>query len=162
MGTVNSTDQKFWMRAALMVSNATGLRLDRWLVAATGFSFINHFYARAGGLNPRPCLLLTTRHHKTGVTRSVVLPYQRDAERILIVGSHGGRPTDAIWAKNLRLHRDCEVRLGWRSRASTAHEAKGVERDQVWKIVTRDGGYLAYESMAAPRVIPVFVLVEES
>ena len=36
----------------------------------------------------------------------------------------------------------------------------GAERDQVWKIVTQDGGYLGYEKLAAPRVIPVFVLVE--
>lgn len=160
MGTVNVTGRKFWLRAALRVSNPTGLRLDRWLVAATGFSFINHFYARAGGLTPRPCLLLTTRHHKTGAPRSIVLPYRRDADRILIVGSHGGRPTDAIWAKNLRVHPDCEVRLGWRSRASIAHQAMGVERDHVWKLVTEDGAYLGYEKMAAPRVIPVFVIVE--
>ncbi|MBW2388718.1 MAG: nitroreductase family deazaflavin-dependent oxidoreductase [Deltaproteobacteria bacterium] len=150
------------MRAALLVSNPTGLRLDRWLVAATGFSFVNQFYARAAGLTPRSCLLLTTRHHKTGATRSVVLPYQRDAGRILIVGSHGGRPTDAIWAMNLRVHPDCEVRLRLRSRASVAHEAMGDERDHVWKVVTENGAYLGYEKMAAPRVIPVFVLVAEA
>jgi hypothetical protein len=34
----------------------------------------------------------------------------------------------------------------------------GAERDHVWKIVNRDGGYLGYEKMAAPRVIPVFVI----
>jgi deazaflavin-dependent oxidoreductase (nitroreductase family) len=146
------------MRAALLVSNPTGLRLDRWLVAATGFSFVNQFYGRAAGLAPRPCLLLTTRHHETGVPRSVVLPYQRDGRRILVVGSHGGRPTDAIWAKNLRVHPDCEVRRRWRTQPSIAREAMGAERDHVWKIVTQDGGYLGYEKMAAPRVIPVFVI----
>jgi deazaflavin-dependent oxidoreductase (nitroreductase family) len=153
-------NRKRWMRAALFVSNPTGLRLDRWLVWATGFSFVNQFYGRAAGLTPRPCLLLATRHYRTGVRRRVVLPYQREADRILIIGSHGGRPNDAIWAKNLRVHPDCEVRLGWQSRATASHEAQGSERDQVWKIVTQDGGYLGYEKMAAPRVIPVFVLEE--
>ena len=84
------------MRLALMFSNPTGLRLDRALVAATGFSVINQFYSRAGGFKPRPCLLLRTQHYKTGALREVVLPYRRDGESWLVVGSHGGRPTDAV------------------------------------------------------------------
>ncbi len=152
--------RKLWMRAALMVSNPTGLRLDRWLVGATGFSFVNQFYARAGGFEPRACLLLTTRHHKTEAPRTIVLPYLRDGARFLIVGSHGGRPTDAIWAKNLRSHPDCDVRVDRRNMAATADEAVGEERDRVWGIVTQDGAYLGYQKMAAPRVIPVFALAE--
>lgn len=155
-----SSGRKLWMRAALLVSNPTGLRLDRWLVAATGYSFVNQFYGRAAGIAPKPCLLLTTRHHVRGTPRTVVLPYQRDGDRILVVGSHGGRPTDAIWAKNLRVHPKCEVRRCRRTREANAREAQGAEREHVWKIVTQDGGYLGYEKMAYPRVIPVFVLEE--
>ncbi len=148
------------MRAALLVSNPTGLRLDRWLVAATSFSFINQCYSRAGGFAPRPCLLLTTRHHKTGLPRTIVLPYCRDGHCFLVVGSHGGRPTDAIWAKNLRVHPEANVRLRWRQFSVAVHEASGGERDRVWAIVTADGAYLGYEKMAAPRVIPEFILSE--
>ena len=144
----------------MAVSNPTGLRIDRWLVGATGFSLINHFYARAAGLQPRPCLLLTTRHHKTGLARTVVLPFQRDGERWLVVGSHGGRPTDAIWAKNLRVHREVEIRVQRRRIPIDAQEAMGEARERVWKIVTVDGGYLQYQKAAHPRVIPVFVLGE--
>jgi deazaflavin-dependent oxidoreductase (nitroreductase family) len=150
--------RKLWMRAALLVSNPTGMRLDRWLVAATGFSLVNQFYSRAGGFPPRPCLLLTTRHHRTSERRAVVLPYYRRGDDYLVVGSHGGRPTDAIWAKNLRVHPDCRVRVGWRAIEASAHEAAGEERALVWSIVTTDGAYVGYEKMAAPRVIPVFVL----
>jgi len=159
---VSRNSRKRWMRAALLVSNPTGLRLDRWLVGATGFSFVNQFYARAGGFEPRPCLLLTTRHHKTGAPRTVVLPYLRDEDRFLIVGSHGGRPTDAIWAKNLRIHTDCQLRVDRRDIPAVAQEPIGDERDRVWSIVTRDGAYLGYQKMAAPRVIPVFVLARRA
>ena len=160
MGSVSRTVRRLWMRAALLVSNPTGLRLDRWLVAATGFSFINQCYARAGGFTPRPCLLLTTRHHETAAPRTIVLPYRRDGDRLLVVGSHGGRPTDAVWAKNLRVHPQVDVRVGWSRISVAAREASGEERDRVWGIVTADGAYLGYQKMAAPRMIPVFVLSE--
>lgn len=85
-----------------------------------------------------------------------------DRERFPIVGSHGGRPTDAIWAKSLRIHPDCDLRVHRRNMAATADEAVGDERDRVWGIVTADGAYLGYQKMAAPRVIPVFVLVQRA
>ena len=146
------------MRAARAVSNPLALAFHRALVHATGFSLVNQFYARAGGFAPRPCLLLTTRHHKTGQPRRVVLPFVRDGGDLLVVGSHGGRPTDAVWARNLRVHPDCVVRRGWRTRPATAREAQGEERERVWALVTDDGAYVGYAKMAAPRVIPVFVV----
>jgi deazaflavin-dependent oxidoreductase (nitroreductase family) len=155
---VSRRSRRLWIRLALAVSNPLGLRFDRALVAITGFSLINQFYARAGGFTPRPCLLLTTRHHRSGELRSVVLPYRRDGERWLVVGSHGGRPTDAVWARNLRAHPDVELRMGWRRISGTASEAKGDERERAWKIVTDDGAYVGYQKMASPRVIPVFAL----
>ena len=84
--------QKLWMRLALLFSNATGLRIDRAMVRATGFSLINQFYSRAGGFIPRACLLVTTKHHKTGALRTVVLPYRNDGDAWLIVGSHSSHP----------------------------------------------------------------------
>ena len=151
--------QQLWMRLALLFSNPAGLRIDRALVSATAFSLINQFYSRAGGFTPHPCLLLTTRHHKTGEPRSVVLPYRRDGHRWLVVGSHGGRPNDAVWAKNLRANPVAEIRMGRRRVPVTAYEAANEERSRVWNIVTDDGAYLAYERTAHPRVIPVFALV---
>ena len=154
--------RRFWARLAQWVSNSTCLRIDRWAVATTGFSFINHCYTRAGGFVPRPCLLLTTRHHCSGDLRTVVLPYRRAGDRWLVVGSHGGRATDAIWAKNLRVHTDVEIRVDRRRLPVTAIEATGAERERVWKIVTDDGAYLLSEMVAHPRTIPVFVLSERA
>ncbi len=154
--------RKLWMRVALFVSNPAGLRVDRWLVRATGFSFMNQFYSRAGGFRPRRCLLLRTRHHRTGKARTVVLPYTPDGEGWLVVGSHGGRPADAVWARNLRVNSDCAVRAGWRWAECVAEEAQHEERQRTWGIVTADGSYLGYEKLAAPRIIPVFVLCPQT
>lgn len=154
--------QRLWLGLALAFSNPAGLRFDRALVATTGFSLINQFYSRAGGFRPRPCLLLTTRHHAHGTKRSVVLPYRRDGERWLVVGSHGGRPTDAVWARNLRAHPEAEIRLGWRRIPVRAEEAVGDARTRDWALVTDDGAYRGYQRAAAPRVIPVFSLTRRA
>jgi|LWDU01.1.fsa_nt_gi deazaflavin-dependent oxidoreductase (nitroreductase family) len=150
--------RKLWMRLALAFSNSTGLRIDRALARTTGFSLINQFYSRAGGFTPRPCLLVTTRHHKTGARRTVVLPYRKDGDAWLVVGSHGGRPTDAIWAKNLRANPLVEIRVDRRDVQVEAIDTSGTERARVWEIVSDDGAYTAYAKSADPRVIPVFRL----
>jgi deazaflavin-dependent oxidoreductase (nitroreductase family) len=90
------------------------------------------------------------------------LPYRCDGEGWLVVGSHGGRPTDAIWAKNLRAHPEVELQIGWRRFPATAAEVSGDERERVWKIVTGDGAYIGYATIAHPRIIPVFALTRRS
>src|SRR5262245_62423277 len=93
---------KLYRRLIPVVSNPHGLALDRFLVRATGHSLVGRVYLRAGGYALRPHLLLTTIHWKSGALRTVVLPYSEDGERYLVVGSHGGRPTDPVWARNVR------------------------------------------------------------
>jgi deazaflavin-dependent oxidoreductase (nitroreductase family) len=142
-----------------LVSNPRGLALDRWLVRATGHSLVGRVYLRAGGYALRPHLLLTTIHWKSGALRTVVLPYSEDGARYLVVGSHGGRPTDPVWARNLRAHPEVWVRpRDRRWRFARAHVAQGEERDRLWRIITAEGAYRYYERMAHPRVIPVVVL----
>ena len=134
------------------------LAWDRRCVRLTNFSFVNRAFEEAGGTSHRPVLLLTTRHHRSDRARTIVLPFVADADRFVVVGSHGGRPTDAIWTQNLRAHPDVRVRVRFRWRNAHCHEARGEERERLWKIVTRDGAYLHYEKLAAPRVIPLMVL----
>ncbi|MBW2266989.1 MAG: nitroreductase family deazaflavin-dependent oxidoreductase [Deltaproteobacteria bacterium] len=133
------------------------LAWDRLCVRITGWSFVNRAFEEAAGMSSRPALLLTTRHHVNGRERTVVLPYYVDADRFVVVGSHGGRPTDAIWALNLRAHPDVRIRANHRWRDVRCHEAKGEERDGLWRRITADGAYLHYEKTAAPRIIPLMV-----
>ena len=152
------------------LSNPRGLAVDRWLVRLTGFSFMGRMYERAGGSTPRPHLLVETTHWKTGIRKTIVLPYQVIEDRYVVVGSHGGRPTDPIWALNLRAHPQVWVRpktsswvrpKGGARQFCQAHRARGAERELLWKVVSEGGAYLHYKKTAHPRVIPLFVLDPE-
>ncbi len=154
---------RFWQRMIPLFSHPTGLAIDRMLVRLFDRSLMGHMYHRAAGMPLRPHLLLRTIHWKTGRIRTVVLPYQESRgpggeERILVVGSHGGRPTDAIWSLNLRAHPEVWFRAGRRWRFGRAWIAQGAEREAVWKQVTAGGAYLFYEKPAHPRVIPAIVI----
>ena len=149
----------FYRRLIPWISNPRGLAVDRWLVRATGRSLMGHAYLRAGGFALRPHLLLETIHWRSGLRRTVVLPYQEDAGRLLVVGSHGGRPTDPIWVHNLRTHPEVWVRpRDRRWRFASAHVAKDAERQRLWEAITAEGAYRSYERAAHPRVIPVVVI----
>ncbi len=154
-----SEPSRFYRRLIPWISNPRGLAVDRWLVRATGRSLMGHAYLRAGGFALRPHLLLETIHWKSGVRRTVVLPYLEDGERFLVVGSHGGRPTDPIWVHNLRAHPEVWVRpRDRRWRFAHAHVAQGEERERLWSAITQEGAYRIYERAAHPRVIPVVVV----
>lgn len=147
-----------WKKAARRFAvEPRWLTWDRRCVRLTGFSFVNRAFEEAAGSARRPVLLLTTRHHRSDAERTVVLPYYEDADRFVVVGSHGGRPTDAIWAMNLRAHPEVRIRPGFRWLDVHCHEAKGEERKRLWKTITANGDYLHYAKTAAPREIPLMV-----
>ena len=153
------TPSHFWRRVIPWISHPTGLAVDRWLVRATGHSLMGRAYLRAGGYPVRPHLLLETQHWRSGTRRTVVLPYFEDEGRYLVVGSHGGRPTDPIWALNVRAHPAVWVRAADRRwRFARAHVARGDERARLWSRITADGSYLHYAKHARPREIPVVVI----
>ncbi len=154
---------RFWQRMIPFFSHPTGLAIDRLLMGVLDRSLMGHMYHRAAGMPLRPHLLLRTIHWKTGRIRTVVLPYQKSRdpggeERILVVGSHGGRPTDAIWSLNLRAHPQVWFRVERRWHFGRAHIAQGAERESVWKEITAEGAYRHYEKAAHPRIIPAVVI----
>lgn len=149
---------QFYRRLIPVFSNPWGLAIDRVLVRFTDWSLLTTIYRRAGGLPNWPSLLMTTIHWKTGQQRSVVLPYKRDADQMIIIGSHGGRPTDAIWSLNLRAHPIAWVRIRGRRFACHVRLAAGQERERLWAEVSQGGAYAHYAKTAYPREIPIFAL----
>jgi deazaflavin-dependent oxidoreductase (nitroreductase family) len=137
------------------------LDVDKLLFRMSNYSIINRIYSRAAGVAERPCLMLITSHWKTGLLRSVVLPFHQDDQRFVVIGSHGGRPTDPIWALNLRAHPHSWVRVDRHWRSCRAHVARAEEHQRLWKEISADGAYLHYEKLAHPRVIPLVVLEPE-
>ena len=154
---------RFWQRLIPFFSHPTGLAIDRALVRVFDRSLMGHMYHRAAGMPLRRHLLLRTIHWQTGAIRTVVLPFEKNVgpqgeERILVVGSHGGRPTDAIWSLNLRAHRQVWYRVERQWTFGHARIAQGAEREAIWREITAEGAYLYYEKIAHPRIVPAVVI----
>lgn len=152
-----SEPSPFYRRLIPLTLIPGALAVDKRLVRWLDFSLVNRIYSRAAGVRERPCLLMTTLHWKTRLPRTVVLPYHRIGDRFVVVGSLAGRPQDPVWASNVRVHPETWLRVGGRDLACRAHVAHGEERQQLWKEISADGGYRAYEKRAHPRILPVVV-----
>ncbi|HSK06901.1 MAG TPA: nitroreductase/quinone reductase family protein [Acidimicrobiia bacterium] len=101
---------------------------------------------------------LTTNGRRTGRPHEVVLYAWPDGDRLVVVGSYGGRPSDPDWAVNLRGDPRTVVRRGRRAVEHVAREVDGAERDRLWALVTaRFPLYETYQR-STDRLIPLFIL----
>ena len=105
-------------------------------------------------------IILTTTGRKTGQPRSVPIYAFEDGDRLVIVGSSGGDPTDPAWVGNLRAEPRATIKLGREERQVVAHEVpdEGPERDRLWQMVTEAFRYYATYQRKTTRLIPLFVL----
>jgi deazaflavin-dependent oxidoreductase (nitroreductase family) len=86
-----------------------------------------------GPFKGRDVLILTTKGAKSGETREAPLVYTRDGDRLVIVASKGGGPTNPAWFHNLRKHPEVIVeRLGDKFMAR-AHIVDGDEYERLYK-----------------------------
>ena len=136
-----------------------GLSVDRALMRVFNVSFMGRMFTRAGGYADRPHLILKTIHWNTGKIKSVVLPYVKDGNRYLVVGSHGGNAKDAVWCLNIRTHTStwiCVNRQWSFARATIlSHEQRSIGLT----LVNADGGYNHYMKMTQGiRQLPVVSL----
>ena len=101
---------------------------------------------------------LTTTGRKTGTVHEVTLYAYPDGDRLVVVGSYGGRPKDPDWAANLREASLVTVRQRGEEIEYRAEEVDGPDRDRLWKLVT--DAFPLYETYQGrtERLIPLFVL----
>ncbi|MCA1724096.1 MAG: nitroreductase family deazaflavin-dependent oxidoreductase [Thermomicrobia bacterium] len=92
----------------------------------------------------RSMLLLTTTGAKSGQPRTSPLVYTTDGDRIVIIASKGGAPTNPDWYRNLVAHPTATVELGTEKFQARATVIEGQERERL------------YDQQAAQ--IPVIVL----
>jgi deazaflavin-dependent oxidoreductase (nitroreductase family) len=103
-------------------------------------------------------LLLTTTGKKTGLARTVPLPFFRDGARYVLIGSFGGNPTNPAWVGNLTATPRVDVQVGARKFPALAQITQGAERERIWNQVTHDfPRYRVYQE-TTPRQIPVVVI----
>src|SRR5262245_35082225 len=103
-------------------------------------------------------LLLHTIGAKSGTTRVNPLVYTTDGDRLVIVASKGGAPTNPDWFYNLRANPIVTVEQGteqFRARATIADEP---ERTRLFgKMVAKMAGFAEYQRKTT-RQLPVVVL----
>lgn len=124
---------------------------------------IDEFRANAGQVggpfeNSR-LLLLTTTGARSGQPRTSILGYYPDSDRVLVVGSAGGRPKHPAWYHNLVAKPEVTIDLGIFTHPATAVVLRGAERDEVFaRLVEADPGWGEYQA-GTTRIIPVVALV---
>jgi len=157
MSSPRRKPSRFYQRLVPLTLIPGALVVDKLCMRLFSYSLVNRIYARASGMLERPCLSMTTLHWKTALPRTVVLPYQRFGDRLVVIGSLAGRPNDPVWATNVRAHPITWLRVGRRLFACRAHVAQGAERERLWKEISADGSYVHYAKSAHPRILPLVV-----
>ncbi len=105
-----------------------------------------------------PLLLLTSTGAKSGQPRVSPLAYVADGDRLAIIASKGGAPTNPDWYYNLLAHPIATIEVQdqrFQVRASVANPA---ERDRLYaRMVEQAPGFADYEKKTT-RKIPVVIL----
>lgn len=106
-----------------------------------------------------PVVLLHTVGAKTGRPHTVPLLVVPSQGGFIAVGSNFGRPKNPAWVHNVRAHPDVHASMRGFEAPVNVSELTGRARDSAFALATRRyPGWAQYVPMAAPRVIPVFVI----
>ena len=105
-----------------------------------------------------PLLLLTTTGAKSGKPFTTPLVYTKDGNRIVIIASKGGFPTNPAWFHNLKAHPTVTLELGKEKFQAKATITKDPERQRLFdaqaKVMPKFNEY----QKNTTRQIPVIVL----
>jgi deazaflavin-dependent oxidoreductase (nitroreductase family) len=120
---------------------------------------IESFRANGGKVQgPNSLLLLTTTGARSGQPRTNPVAYSTDGDRLVIVASKGGAPTNPDWYFNVVAHPTVTVELGSERFQARATVAEGEERDRLYAHHAElMPGFADYQDKTT-RKIPVIIL----
>jgi deazaflavin-dependent oxidoreductase (nitroreductase family) len=120
---------------------------------------IDTFRANGGRVPGRDSLLLlTTTGAKTGQPRTSPLAYSKDGDRVVVLASKQGMPTNPDWYHNLMANPVVTVELGGERFQARAIVAEGAERERLFAEHVRQlPGFGEYQHKTT-RQIPVITL----
>jgi len=125
-------------------------------------NLIEEFRANGGKVTgvfaDAPLLLLTMTGAKSGNKRTTPLVYGKDGDRIVIIASKGGAPTHPAWYHNVVANPMVTVELPGDTFEARASEAKGAERDRLYRQQADLMPNFDEYQKNTERVIPVIVL----
>src|SRR5215471_13537914 len=105
-----------------------------------------------------PILLLTTTGAKSGKSYTTPLAYSRDGDRLIVIASKGGAPSNPAWYHNLVANPITTVEVGADKYDARAVVAEGEERDRLFDAQAALMPNFADYQRATTRRIPVVVL----
>ena len=112
-------------------------------------------------------LLMTARGRKSGDAITTPLVYGREGNDLVVVASKGGAPMHPTWFGNIKANPEVEVEVAnaggterFKARASAVESR--VERDRLYKEMTKIWPAFADYQARTERLIPVVVLKRES
>jgi deazaflavin-dependent oxidoreductase (nitroreductase family) len=103
-------------------------------------------------------LLLTTTGARTGQQRTSIVAYTRDGDRIIVVASKSGAPTNPAWFANLRADPNVTIEMDKRVIKAHATVAEGAERDRLYAQHAAVHPQFKEYPSKTDRVIPVVIL----
>lgn len=123
---------------------------------------IDEFHANGGKVSGPfdniPLLLLTSIGAKSGQPRVMPLAYVTDNDRIIIVASKGGAPTNPDWYYNIVANPLVTVEIGSENFQAQATIAAEEERQRLYaQMVEKNPGFADYAKKTS-RLIPVIIL----
>ena len=123
---------------------------------------IEEFHANEGKVNgSNSLLLLRTTGARSGKQRVNPLAYTTDDERLVIIASKGGTPTNPDWYHNIVAHPDVTVEVGTETFEARATVVEGPERDELYaKQAAIMPNFAEYQAKTT-RTIPVIVLTRK-
>ena len=112
-----------------------------------------------GPFEGAPMVLITHTGAKTGAERTSPLVYSTDGEKVVIIASMGGAPTNPAWFHNIKANPHVGVEIGTESYSASAEILMdGDERQRLFdQHAALMPNFAAYQEKT-DRVIPVVVL----
>ena len=112
----------------------------------------------SGMFENTPLLILTTNGAKTGLPREHLLAYSTDGDRLVVIASKGGAPTNPQWYHNVVASPDVKVEVGAESFAAKAVVTEGDERQRLFdNQAALMPGFADYQRNTT-RILPVIAL----
>jgi len=105
-----------------------------------------------------PLLLLTTTGAKSGKPFTTPLVYTKDGDRIVIIASKGGFPTNPAWFHNLKAHPTVTLEVGKEKFQAKATITKDPERQRLFDAQAKVMPNFNEYQKNTTRQIPVIVL----
>jgi deazaflavin-dependent oxidoreductase (nitroreductase family) len=120
---------------------------------------IEMFRANGGKVRgPNPLILLTTIGAKSGKERTHPVAYSTDGDRIVVVASKNGAPTNPDWYYNLVANPVVAVELGTERFKARARVTEGEERERLFDHHAEAMPGFAQYKTKTDRQMPVIVL----